>query len=83
MSCHHHLLNAHWDRHKWVRRVVGTEYLPAAEVNMWGRPFYGTTVRCDTEYACERCGVTKRHESCICDRVEGEKCPPRLAYLRK
>lgn len=83
MSCTHHLLNFRWGHHKWERRVIGTEDLHTAEVNMWGRPVTGHAVRCDTEYVCRQCGATKRHESCICDRTAGEQCQPRLAYLNR
>jgi hypothetical protein len=81
MSCTRSLMGFHWNHHQWKRRVVSTEYLPTSWTNMWSRPVFGTSVRCDTAYICTDCGATKRHESCICDAQEGEQCPARLAFL--
>ena len=82
MSCTRHFLNVHWQHHKWQRVVVGTEYVPTREVNMWSRPVDGQAVRCDVAYVGRTCGKTLRNESCICDCAVGEQCPPRLDYLR-
>jgi len=82
MSCTRHFPNVHWDHHNRRRLVVGTEYVPTREFNMWSRLVEGQAVRCDVAYVCGSCGKTLRTESCICDRAEGEQCPPRLDYLR-
>ena len=81
MSCTRSFMGFHWNHHQWKRRVVSTEYLPTLQANMWSRPVYSTSVGCNTAYVCTDCGATKRHEGCICDTEEGERCPARLVFL--
>lgn len=83
MTCTRHFLNMEWEHHSWKRRVTFSEYMPTAETNQWGRTVHGECVRCDAEWVCVACGKTWPEGSCVCDKAEGEICPPRLAWLEQ
>ena len=71
----------HWERHSWRSRVFAAEMLPTKETNMWGRPVYGTCVRCFKHQVCEVCGATRDEQNCVCDPAVGEQCAIRRDWL--
>lgn len=78
MSCTRHILNLHWPRHSWHRRVSSTESITTQGTDMWGRRFDSEGVRCNTEHVCDACGAIRAGWDCVCDMQRAERCAVRL-----
>ena len=83
MGCTKHFLGFHWEHHNWRPHVTFAEYAPTRDTNMWGRPVDSEFVRCHKEFVCQECGAVRDFGNCICDKAEGEQCPPRVAWLEE
>lgn len=81
MSCVNHVLNLRFEHHSWLRRVTGTETVPARETTMWGNGTNATYVRCHAEHVCRDCGEIREEGNCLCDKEVADHCPARLAWL--